>query len=306
MSSAPRSLRVLLARAARAVLGSVPGRCRVPAVNRLLNLAARVVWELALRHGVVDAPTLVVLRSGARLEVDPADRLQGTTWLTRAYDTAIATRLAAGIPEHRGVMFDVGANAGLVALEVLGRRPLASYFCFEPFPSNASVIRRQVALNKGCSVTVVEAAVGASEGTARLGVSDRSGESGHHSVVLDGPGMIDETIEVAAITLDDFAAEHGIERVHALKIDVEGAEPDVLEGARRLLSSGCIDLVILEINDAALVSHGRTAGGIVETMASFGFRAEALPSEYASELFPRRFRSTVRDVAFVRGPTPPG
>lgn len=59
-------------------------------------------------------------------------------------------------------------------------------------------------------------------------------------------------IDVAAVgqielrTLDDFCAESGIDRIHLLKLDVEGGECAVLKGAKRLLSEGRVDFIQLE------------------------------------------------------------
>lgn len=84
--------------------------------------------------------------------------------------------------------------------------------------------------------------------------------------------------EARATTLDALARESGIERIGLLKIDVEGHELAVLEGARRLLESGSVDVVYVEAGidpgsnqqtyyraiEDALAGHGYRLFGIYE------------------------------------------
>jgi hypothetical protein len=58
--------------------------------------------------------------------------------------------------------------------------------------------------------------------------------------------QIPETYEVEAITLDDFCADRGITRVNFLKIDAEGYDLNVMEGARNLLLDQGIDIIMFE------------------------------------------------------------
>jgi hypothetical protein len=60
---------------------------------------------------------------------------------------------------------------------------------------------------------------------------------------------------VPAVTLDGFIRDHGIARVHLLKVDTEGSELDVLSGAREVLAAGVIDVIQLEFNAMNAVSR---------------------------------------------------
>lgn len=124
-------------------------------------------------------------------------------------------------------VLDVGANVGyytLLASVLVGEG--GRVHAFEPEPRNAGFLRDHVRINGRGNVTVQQAAVSDRAGTARFDFGSGSG-TGH----LADAGAI----EVRTLRLDDYCAEHGL-APSALKIDVEGAEMSVLEGARETLA----------------------------------------------------------------------
>ena len=126
------------------------------------------------------------------------------------------------------VCFDIGAQAGyhtLYASSVVG--PSGRVFAFEPAPRNAANIRKHLAINHLANVTVVEAAVSDFDGISRFdcassAVSGRLSPAGSLAVRTIS---LDHEIECGVLTEPDY-----------IKIDAEGAELRILEGARRLLS----------------------------------------------------------------------
>jgi hypothetical protein len=68
---------------------------------------------------------------------------------------------------------------------------------------------------------------------------------GSHSLADVGPKTIG-TVEVPTTTIARFCSDHGIQRISILKIDVEGFELEVLQGAESLLKNKMIDLVLFE------------------------------------------------------------
>lgn len=122
---------------------------------------------------------------------------------------------------------DVGAHVGFYT--VLGARlvgPAGSVWAFEPEPTNARWLRKHVSANRLDQVEVRELAVSASAGVARFG-----GGTG------TGTGRLAEEgdIQVQTVDLDGFCHERGV-RPDAIKIDVEGAEADVLTGGSDMLA----------------------------------------------------------------------
>lgn len=123
------------------------------------------------------------------------------------------------------VLFDVGAAVGyytLVASRLVG--PAGRVVSFEPDPKNAAFLRQHVTINQLANVEVHQAAIG-----------DCTGQAYFTRGTGTGTGHLDESGEATVILwkLDDII-EHTRIPTH-IKIDVEGAELEVLEGARNLL-----------------------------------------------------------------------
>jgi FkbM family methyltransferase len=126
------------------------------------------------------------------------------------------------------VVVDIGAHVGyysLLSARLLGGRGRVA--AFEPDPRNAAFLRRHVAVNRSTRklVKVEQAAVGAANGTARFSAGTGSG-TGH--IAAEGE------FQVRLVKLDDYLAAERLAPTH-LKIDVEGAECDVLQGALETL-----------------------------------------------------------------------
>jgi FkbM family methyltransferase len=124
---------------------------------------------------------------------------------------------------------DVGANVGAYSL-LLGRWVGASgaVFAFEPAPDAYDGLQRHIHLNAlDAIVTPVRAAVGAAPATAPFVVGATAGESRLATPTDDDA----RTVAVPVTTLDEFCAREHL-TPDFIKIDVEGAELDVLRGAR--------------------------------------------------------------------------
>jgi FkbM family methyltransferase len=207
-------------------------------------------------------------RGGAFFDLDLNDRMQAESFLRRDFERAMTHWIIDKL--GRGDIFvDVGANVGLVSFTAAmsGARVIA----FEPSPENCARWRRNRDLNPAARAELIEVAVGAEPGTVRLTLGRESGWN-----VIDRPTgpKIDArgSVEVRQIRLDDWAREHDIHHIRAMKVDVEGYEAEVLRGASRLLEEGRIDVLICELND------GLGAGGAqtLQRLTSLGYRREPL------------------------------
>ncbi|MFN2303118.1 MAG: FkbM family methyltransferase [Anaerolineales bacterium] len=125
------------------------------------------------------------------------------------------------------IVYDIGANVGyfsLLAAVLVGKG--GQVFAFEPLPRNVAFLRKHVALNRLENVTVIEAAVSGHSGEAafQFGASDSMGHLGEKG-----------DINVQLISLDDWLTEGKLASPDFIKIDVEGAEYEVVCGAQKLL-----------------------------------------------------------------------
>jgi FkbM family methyltransferase len=141
------------------------------------------------------------------------------------------------------VVWDVGANWGyftLLASRLTG--PRGRVFAFEPLPYNLAVLRDVVDGNRLANVEVVDVAVSDRDGTASLAWAP--GEYATPSLARSGG----ELITVATSCADSLASR--LRRPALVKVDVEGAEVLVLEGAGALLRSEVKPRWIVEVHSA--------------------------------------------------------
>ncbi len=151
-------------------------------------------------------------------------------------------------PESGALVVDAGANLGwyTLLLDRLGSGHL-SVHAFEPDLANRALLERNCALNAAEHVTINHAAL-----------SDRAGEAtlhryrdinlGKHSLRPLERSV--ESVPVETVTLDGYLAENGLddEDIWLLKIDVEGAEPEVIRGSESSLPR--VHQVLLEFTPA--------------------------------------------------------
>uniref|UniRef100_A0A832M253 FkbM family methyltransferase n=1 Tax=Oscillatoriales cyanobacterium SpSt-402 TaxID=2282168 RepID=A0A832M253_9CYAN len=142
------------------------------------------------------------------------------------------------------LVVDVGANIGQTICEVLKYFPKSHIYCFEPVPSTFQRLSEQIdsypnvfpfnlALGDQLSTCAMTAKPCAEQNTLVFDV-----EMAKHTDT--------EMIDVKIDTLDRFCVNNGIDKIDLLKVDTEGYELKVLKGAEQLLSSKCIDYILIE------------------------------------------------------------
>lgn len=159
---------------------------------------------------------------------------------------------------------DVGTNRGQILGEAVRVAPQARHIAFEPIPALARELARAFP-----SVDVRQLAVGAEPGSAEF----------CHFRALDGwsglrrsPLISDERgdPEFIAVEVSTLDAELGELRPAVIKIDVEGAELDVLEGAHGVLASAR-PLVIFEHVAVASALYGAEAAAPWDLLSELGY-----------------------------------
>lgn len=155
-----------------------------------------------------------------------------------------------------GVCFDVGGNVGIytiIAAHLVG--PTGQVHVFEPDPQSTRWLEQNIALNGQNNVVLHACAVGAEAGTAAFHQDTTTTRTGSLSAGAWTPDQ--ETrpqIQVEVVPLDAYL--NAVTRVDLMKIDVEGFEYQVLQGARQLLRTYRPTL-LLELSAASRAECGR-------------------------------------------------
>lgn len=164
------------------------------------------------------------------------------------------------------VLYDIGANVGLVALHAAHKcRTVA----FEPDPSFLARLQRNLELNPSVSVEVLPVAVSDSDGTAILFTD---GAEGNSPSLVHQRGEKD-AVEVKAQTLDSLVARGALPTPTVVKLDIEGAEILALRGAKRVLHGpGAPRVLFLEVHDSFLPAFGSSAEEVLRLVRGAGYR----------------------------------
>ncbi len=150
-------------------------------------------------------------------------------------------------------VIDIGAHIGYYSLLFAKRvGPNGRVFSFEPVPENFALLRKNIQLNELSQVQVFPQAVFSDKKEISIAVPDESPNSGEGSVIHRHGAR---RYLVPAITLDSFCVPSGV-RPDILKMDVEGAEYDVLLGAKETISR-CRPKLLIELHhfDGNVAAH---------------------------------------------------
>lgn len=135
-------------------------------------------------------------------------------------------------------IFDVGANVGQSAIRFRAAFPDARIYSFEPVQSTYLKLLRNT---RGLGVYCLRVALAETPGKREMYLYE---SSVLNTLVVSESAT--ETEEAPVTTIDQFAEENKIKTIDLLKIDTEGLDLEVLQGATRTISSGVVSLVIVE------------------------------------------------------------
>ncbi len=177
------------------------------------------------------------------------------------------------------VIFEVGCNDGSDTLEFVRRFPSARIYCFEPEPR--AIRRFKQKLDKSMpQVTLFELALTDSDGWIDFHQSD--GENGDLPEGWDYSGSVrapkshltkhprvkfEKTTRVRTTTLDKICNDLGVSHIDFIWMDVQGAEGDVLRGARGMLPS--IDYIYTEYSNEELYEGQLGLDGLKSELINF-------------------------------------
>lgn len=277
------------------------------ALNRLLRLVLRPVaalhpGDLVCRIPVVGEIRLCLPGGGTLLLInDGADQIASKLYWggLGCYEPGTIAVYFDLLRQSR-VVFDVGANTGLFALLAAVDDSRREVHAFEPLPRVFAYLARNIAANGLSNVKAVMSVVAERDGSASLfeplTVTLPSSASTLRGFVC---GVATREVALPGITLDSYVSSQGSPPVDLIKVDVEGTEDKVLEGALRIIRRdhpavlcevlrrpgepagqrmkallSTLGYRFLQIRDNGLVETGEIEGGTTESDWNYLFITE--------------------------------
>jgi len=182
------------------------------------------------------------------------------------------------------VFFDLGAHVGqftLLASRLVG--PKGSVHCFEPDPQTFRWLCENVTRNNLKNVSA-----------NRIGVSDSSGDRELFLAKPENIGTgsfappsspLGTALRVPTISVAEYCTVRGIARIHFMKIDVEGAEVDVLSGSSSFLRGESKPAIHIEFNLARQKAFGRSLKELADILGGYGYTLLRLTKEGPREFW---------------------
>lgn len=163
---------------------------------------------------------------------------------------------------------DAGANCGVYTLAAAGiTGKQGRVLSFEPGREVFAALQRSVSSNDWPQVKVFEFGLSNEEATVQLYAHPH----GASSFSLGKTEGMEAASSIRVRKLDDVLDEEQVERVDCIKMDVEGAEEMIMQGAVRLFER-CKPRVIFEINTRAIAALGLKTDGVWRFLEARGYK----------------------------------
>ena len=219
--------------------------------------------------------------------------------MSRNYaDLTPVARVLAQLPIPRDpIVFDIGANIGIMSLAFASEfGPGSKVYAFEPHRVTFESLRKNITLETDLTsrVEIFDFGFSDRQQTTYLSIptpeqhrryDPRQGQINIGLYSVKGEG--DERFECYLSTIDEFVATHAISTLDFMKIDVEGAEYDVLSGGERSISK-YRPCMFLEYNELTRALSGYSFEDYLAFFERHDYELSGLPRDWNTAMKPVR------------------
>ncbi len=206
-------------------------------------------------------------RKGIHYELDISDYQE---WLIYFHCKSDSSDHVLDYLEKSEIIFDIGANIGQTAFNMFqkqtkkGMNPIV--YAFEPFPGTFEKFKTNLSLNP--EIKEIHALnLGLSNQKGVLHMGHNGANSGAFRMTMD----TQNSISVPVTSVDEFVSEHQIAHIDFIKIDVEGYELHVLEGAMKSIEKFKPRL-IFEYSVKNMAAQGKKADETLDNLLKLNYQ----------------------------------
>lgn len=200
---------------------------------------------------------------------------------------------------------DIGSNIGLFSMHaayIVGTG--GKVIAFEPTPQTFERLNENVQLNQFGNIITNNIGLSDSEGNLKLNLSS-NGHDAWNTFANPSEGTHDNQVEVPVITLDNYITDHNVDtsKVALIKIDVEGWEVRVIEGAANFLKQNNAPVLMVEFTESNAFAAGSNCYELYDLVVSLGYQwftydaiSNALISEQKRLHYPYLNLIAIKDI----------
>ena len=196
------------------------------------------------------------------------------------------------VPGDRPMLFDVGANRGQTIERLRKTFAHPVIHAFEPGRRTFAELERR--MSGIADLHLNNLALGERAESRTLYDTDPPDMTSLLEQSVDAWGKVRDTYPVEVITLDDYCASRGIERIDILKSDTQGFDLAVIKGAQRMIERRAVRLIFMEITFSDMY---KGSPRFDETYAYLADRGFALVSFY--DFYYQHGRAGWTDALFI-------
>lgn len=217
---------------------------------------------------------MVDIDPGFRLKCDLQDPEQRKIYFYGHYHERYEARLIGEVLRDGDFFWDIGANIGYFTLLAAATlQNSGQIIAFEPGRTAFQRLQDNIGLNNFNNITAVNLAASNSAGEAKLFLTTEIADTG--ASLYQGGGDRTDFEIIPTIPLDTYLAQEKLPPPHMIKIDVEGAELAVLQGATKILSEFS-PLLLIEMEGKNLQAAGTDKTAILNFLNPLGYRGAFL------------------------------
>ncbi|MGP8216991.1 MAG: FkbM family methyltransferase [Bacteroidia bacterium] len=182
----------------------------------------------------------LISQNGINYEVDLSEGIDLSLFLFGSFQKHVTHNKLLSLPKD-AVIIDIGANFGVMSLQFAQIAPEGKVYSFEPTHYAIAKLKRNLELNPSLAsrIEVINSFLSATS-TANANIKAYSSWKVNDEKAPDMHpehlGAAKSTEGVGAMTLDDFCKSRQLQRLDFIKIDTDGHEYEILQGARETIS----------------------------------------------------------------------
>ncbi len=207
---------------------------------------------------------------------------KGTSLITYliegGYEKELCNALKDDLRDNNAISFlDIGSNIGLISLFVLSKMPDIKIYAFEPGPHQFELFSKTIKENELNGIILYNKALGKKNGIAKFAIHDSKDVSGDgfYDTGRAGKAII---IDVPVVTIDSWWRENKCPTIKVVKMDTEGSELWILQGAKAFLGK-CKPNIYIEIWPDNLSAYPYDAYDILKWLHNNGYNLYTLTGE---------------------------